>query len=114
MVRLLNIGTNPLNLPVITLEDELYEEFEFDENSGGHVKKIKSRKKPVGSSDVWVDGAHHERPHEPGFTHVSNETFEGIKAGPGFVDLLKENKLQIVMDVDQKDAKAYEAQRKGE
>jgi hypothetical protein len=114
MVRLNNVSTNPISLPLVDEATELFEGPVFDEASGGYVKKIQERTEIRAIDSVWIDGTHHDRLHQPNFIHVSDEKFEQIKAAPLYEKMLADGKLQVQTGVSQAEARKADAERDGE
>jgi hypothetical protein len=113
MVRLNNVSTNPISLPLVDEITVLFEGPVLDETSGGYVKKIQERAEVRAVSSLWIDGTHHDRLHTPNFVHVSDADFEKIKAAPLFPKMLGDGRLQIQMDISQAAARKADAERDG-
>lgn len=94
-VRIFNLRTYPQFLPVYDEEEVLFEDFDFDEDSGGYVKRFKKRNEVRCGESVFVQGSDPENLHDPRYTDVDEETYEGLQLCPNFMNLIEDRQIRV-------------------
>ena len=95
MKRIFNVQTNALILPLYKESEVMYERFDFDEASGGYIKRFQMRKEPKIEDTVQIAGTPQNQMRNPEFTDVSEANFKLLEKCPGWAGLVKDGFVRV-------------------